>query len=61
MSVRRMSLPQVMKLVEGAELIAQVTGLSISEIVNLVLDEPVVENGRDEEALEEVAALRAGK
>jgi hypothetical protein len=37
---RRLTVNQVMQLIEGAELVAQSTGLSISEVVNLVLNEP---------------------
>jgi len=35
-----MSANQVAKLVEGAEMIAEATGLSVAEIVSLVLSEP---------------------
>jgi hypothetical protein len=58
MSVRRLSVTQVLHLIEGAEMVAAATGLSISEVVNLVLSEPP-EDARDEEGQEE-AALRAG-
>ena len=55
---RRLSVTQVLRLIEGAEMVSLATGLSISEVVNLVLSEPP-EDARDEEGQEE-AGLRAG-
>jgi hypothetical protein len=40
MASRRLSTNQVALLVEGAEMVAQATGLSVAEIVSLVLSEP---------------------
>jgi hypothetical protein len=51
MSVRRLSVSQILQLIEGAESISSAIGLSVSEIINLLLSEP--ENERDEEELEE--------
>ena len=43
MSNRRLTTNQVLNLIEGAEMVAQATGLSVSEVVTIVLSEPVVQ------------------
>lgn len=40
MATRRLSATQVTKLVEGAEMVAEAVGLSVGEVVALVLSEP---------------------
>jgi hypothetical protein len=40
MATRRLSNTQVTKLVEGAEAISEAVGLSVAEVVALVLSEP---------------------
>jgi hypothetical protein len=47
MAVRRFSSAQVLKLVEGAEAVAEATGLSVSEVCRLVLSEPAAEATED--------------
>ena len=55
MATRRMSSTQVAKLVEGAEMIGEATGLSVAEVVSLVLSEPEGEEPKEAERKQAIA------
>jgi hypothetical protein len=56
---RRWSHTQMMRIVEGAEMMASATGLSTLEIINLVAGEPVeeIDEAQDEKAKKKVEVM----
>jgi len=48
MAQKRWTTSQVQRLVEGAELIAQASGLSVSEVINVVVGEPATQDEANE-------------
>lgn len=60
MAARRLTTNQIMVLIEGAEMVGNATGLSVAEVVHLVLSEPVEHDQQFEEVDEARTRQAAG-